>query len=212
MSKLVILGTGAFAEELADIASDGDAHEVVGFAENWERARVPGPLLGLPVHWIDDLPEAAAGCELICAIGTTARFGFTDRCEELGLTFGRVVHPTARLSRTSEIGPGTTLSAGVIVAAHTTLGRHVIANRGALIGHHTRIGDHVTISPGANIGGRVRIGDRAYIGMGAVVLNDVTVGRGSIVGAGALVNKDVPERVQVLGVPARITKEDVEPR
>jgi sugar O-acyltransferase (sialic acid O-acetyltransferase NeuD family) len=211
MSKLVILGTGVFAEEIADVASDGD-HQVVGFGENWDRAKVPGPLLGLPVHWIDDLKDAALGCELACAIGTTARKGFTDHCEELGLEFARVIHPTARLSRTSTIGAGTILSVGVIVAAHTALGRHVIANRGAMIGHHTRVGDHVTISPGANIGGRVRIGDRAYIGMGAVVLNDVSIGSGSTVGAGAVVTKDVPERVQVLGVPARVTKEDVEPR
>jgi hypothetical protein len=42
--------------------------------------------------------------------------------------------------------------------------------------------------------------------MGAVVLEHIVVGRNAIVGAGAVVTKDVPENVQVLGVPARITK------
>ena len=210
MNKLVLLGTGVFAEEIADVVSDCPDVELVGFAENLDRERAASPLLDLPVHWIEDLPDLE-GCEFVCAIGTTKRSAFTRQVAALGLPFGRVVHPTARLSRTSELGAGSILNVGVMVAAHTRIGEHVIVNRGALIGHHTTIGDHVTISPGSNIGGRVTIGDGAYIGMGSIVLNDVKIGAGSIVGAGAVVTKDVPERVQVLGIPARVTKENVEP-
>jgi acetyltransferase-like isoleucine patch superfamily enzyme len=48
--------------------------------------------------------------------------------------------------------------------------------------------------------------------MAAVVLDGLTVGAGAIVGAGAVVTRDVPARAQVLGVPARVVREDVEPR
>lgn len=208
--RLVLLGTGAFAEEIADVISDCPDTELVGFAENLDPERVERPLLELPVHWIDDLPSLE-GCQFVCAIGTTKRSAFTRRVAELGLPFGRVVHPSARLSRTATLGEGSILNVGVVVAAHTRLGHHVIVNRGALIGHHTTVGDHVTISPGANVGGRVRIGDGAYLGMGSIVLNDLTIGPGSIVGAGAVVTKDVPPHVQVLGIPARITRQDVAP-
>ena len=50
------------------------------------------------------------------------------------------------------------MSVGVIIAAHTTVGQHVVINRGTLIGHHTTVGDYVTISPGSNIAGAVTIG------------------------------------------------------
>ena len=52
----------------------------------------------------------------------------------------------------------------------------------------------------------------AYVATGAVVIDHVSVGSGSVVGAGAVVVADVPDRVQVLGVPARIVKEGIDPR
>lgn len=210
--KLVILGTRIFAEEVADLVADGDDFEVVAFGENHERERCDRPLLGLPVIWIDDLRPLAASHLAVCAIGTTHRTRFIEQADAMGFRFATVRHPTARVSRTSTVGPGSIVSAGAVVAAHTAIGMHVIVNRGVLIGHHTVVGDGVTISPGANVAGRVTIGPGTYVGIGAIVLDYITVGQGSVIGAGAVVTKDVPDHVQVMGMPARITKEGVQGR
>ncbi len=210
--KLIILGTRVFAEEVADLVGDCPEYELTAFGENWERARCEQRVLGLPVIWVDELAPLAASHLAVCAIGTTHRSRFIDQVAALGFAFATVRHPTARVSRTSTVGPGSIVSAGVMVAAHTTLGRHVIVNRGSLIGHHTTIGDCVTISPGANIAGRVSIGDGTYVGMGAIVLDSLKIGRGAVIGAGSLVTKDVPDHVQVVGMPARVTREHVEGR
>lgn len=58
----------------------------------------------------------------------------------------------------------------------------------------------------------VTIGEGAYVGMGAIVLERITIGGYSVIGAGAVVTRDVPQHVQVMGIPARITKENVEER
>ena len=58
--------------------------------------------------------------------------------------------------------------------------------------------------------GSCRIGEATFVAMGAVVLDHLTVGARSVIAAGAVVVRDVPDRVQVVGVPARIVKEDVE--
>jgi len=210
--KLIILGTRVFAEEVADLVVDCAEYELVAFGENWDRSRCSSPLLGLPVIWVDQLGPLAATHVALCAIGTTKRSAFVRHVEAMTFRFATIRHPAARVSGTSTVGPGSILSAGVIVAAHTAIGAHVIVNRGSLIGHHTTIGDFVTISPGANIAGRITIGDGTYVGMGAVILDSLKIGSGSVIGAGSLVTKDVPDNVQVMGVPARITKEGVEGR
>jgi len=209
---LLICGTHSFAVEVADLASAVPGLEVAGFVENMDRERCREPILGKPVTWVDDTPPLASSHEFVCALGTTRRSRFTAQMEAMGFSPGAVVHPAAVVSRASTLGPGAIVSAGVVVGAKTTVGRHVILNRGALVGHHTRIGDHVSVLPGANVAGRCDVGEGAYIGMGALVIDHRCVGRESVVGAGAVVTRDVPARVQVVGVPARIVKEDVEGR
>jgi acetyltransferase EpsM len=210
--KLVILGSRIFAEEVADLVSECDGFRLEAFGENWERERCEETLLGYPIIWIDDLKPLSATHQAVCAIGTTHRSLFVGQARELGFEFAVVRHPSTRVSATSAVGAGSILSVGVIVGAHTTLGEHVIVNRGCLIGHHTRIGDFVTISPGANIAGAVEIGDGSYIGMGAIVLDRIKIGSHAVVGAGAVVTRDVPDNVQVMGVPAQITKTNVDGR
>jgi acetyltransferase EpsM len=206
---LLVLGTRSFALEVADVAEES-GFRVAGFVENLDRERCRETLEGLPVHWIDAVGELAATHLAVCALGTTKRGLLVEQAAERGLRFATVVHPSARVSSRSGVGEGAVVGVGAVVGAHTEIGPHVIVNRGCLIGHHAVIGEYASIMSGANIAGSCRIGERTYVGMGAVVVDHVSVGAGCIVGAGAVVTEDVPERVQVVGVPARIVKRDVE--
>jgi sugar O-acyltransferase (sialic acid O-acetyltransferase NeuD family) len=205
--KLAILGTSLFAPEVADIVEDCGEFEVSVFVENWDRARAGGTLLGRPIVWLEDAAPLAATHLALCSLGTTKRRPFIEAAAAMGFRFATVVHPTARVSRRSVVGPGSFVSAGVFVSAQTRIGSHVVANRGVLVGHDTVIGDYVTLSPGANVAGAVSIGTGTYVGMGATVLDRIRVGEGAVIGAGAVVTKDVPDRVEVMGVPARVVKE-----
>jgi len=206
---LLILGARTFAPEVSDLVSEIPGFRVVGFVENIEPERCRETLEGLPILWADDVAQLADSHWAVCALGSTQRSRFIEQVAACGIPFATLVHPSARISSKSSLGGGTIVSVGVIIAAHTHLGHHVIVNRGSLIGHHTTIGDYVTISPGANIAGACRIGEATYIGMGAVVIDHITIGAHSVVGAGAVVTKDVPDHVQVVGVPARIVKENI---
>ena len=208
--KLVILGNSWLAEEMYDLISEMPEWQVDAFAENLDPQRCKKKLEGLPVIWIDELARMSSTHLAVCGISTTHRGRYTQQAAGLGMSFAAIVHPTARVSARAELGEGCFISAGCVVSTRTVLGDHVFLNRGAMIGHHTRIGELATIQPGANIAGLVEIGERTYVGMGAVVLDRIKIGKGCVIGAGAVVTRDVPDCVQVVGVPAKIVKTDIE--
>jgi sugar O-acyltransferase (sialic acid O-acetyltransferase NeuD family) len=208
--QLLILGTGTFAEEIADVVSEIPGVIVTGFVENMDRRLCEKKLGNLPIFWVDQLSHISKDHEVICGLGTTHRYRYINQVRKYNVTFVTLVHPSSRISQKSSMGEGTFISSGATIAAYTKLGRHVNVNRGVLIGHHTHIGSFVTIGPGANIAGNSRIGDRTYIGMGALVLDHISVGSHSIVGAGAVVTKNVPDNVQVVGIPAKIVKQNID--
>lgn len=207
---LLILGTGSFAEEVAAIAAETPPFEVAGFVENWDRRKCDAPFLGLPVHWIDAIDGMAPSHRAVCALGTTKRRAYIESVAAKGFEFATLVHPSARFLGGPDVGAGSVVNLGVLVASRTRIGRHVLLNRGALVGHHTTIGDFCTIGPGANVAASVDVGEGTYVGMGAVIRDHVRVGRGAVVGAGAVVVRDVPDRVQVVGVPAQVAREGVD--
>jgi sugar O-acyltransferase (sialic acid O-acetyltransferase NeuD family) len=207
--KLLILGTRTFAVEIADIVSEIKGLELVGFVENMNRQCCEERLEEKPIYWVDDISDLAKNHYAVCALSTTYRKRFVEQAAAYNIKFTSVIHPTARISSKSSLKDGSIINSGVIIASHTKLGEHAVVNRGALIGHHTRIGDYVSIQPGANIAGACIIGNSTYIGMGAIVLDHINIGSHSVIGAGAVVTRDVPDNVQVVGIPAKIVKENI---
>ena len=210
--KVLILGAQIFAEEVADLVEETPGFEVKGFIENLSPDRCQAHLLGKPVLWVTELGNLEENCHLLCGIGTNRRREYVEQVKLYNLPFATLIHPSARISQTSNVGTGGIISVNAVIAAHSSLGVHTIVNRGVLIGHHTQIGDYVTIAPGANIAGKCVVEDGCYISMGAVIIDRVRIGANSVVGAGAVVTKDVPANVQVVGIPARVVKEGVHGR
>jgi glycosyltransferase involved in cell wall biosynthesis/serine acetyltransferase len=87
---------------------------------------------------------------------------------------------------------------------------------GIVIHPRVKIGQNVFVSNGVTIGGRnerpevPRIDDDVYIATGAKILGNITIGTGSVIGANAVVIRDVPPRSIAVGVPARISRENID--
>ena len=120
-----------------------------------------------------------------------------------------VVHPSAVVSKSAELGNGAMIHAGVIIGANCSFGEQLSLNRGASIGHHGQVGDFVSFGPGAVACGDCRIARGVFIGAGATILPRLTLGANSVIGAGAVVTKDVAPNTVVVGNPARVVKRGV---
>lgn len=107
---------------------------------------------------------------------------------------------------------------GVEIHPGATIGRNLFIDHGmgVVIGETAIIGDNVLLYQGVTLGGTGKecgkrhptVGNNVVIGAGAKVLRSMTVGENSYVGANAVVIKDVPPNATVVGIPARITKQE----
>lgn len=91
------------------------------------------------------------------------------------------------------------------------IGEYTNIQDGAVIhgdpGKPTILEDHVTVGHRAVVHSAY-IERGTLIGIGAVILDGVRVGAGSIVGAGAVVTKNIPPLSLVVGVPAKVIRQN----
>jgi len=125
----------------------------------------------------------------------------------LQIEYPVLIHPAAKVSHYSLLGPGTIVTADSIVSINTKLGYHVFLNFKCVISHDALIGDNSSLMNGVVISGNATLENKCYLGTNAVVLPGKTIGQESIIGAGAVVNNDIPAFATAVGVPAKVIKQ-----
>jgi sugar O-acyltransferase (sialic acid O-acetyltransferase NeuD family) len=154
-----------------------------------------------------DNPVFVAGHDFIVATGVQAlRRRLSLAIDARGGGLATVIHPSAIVAASAEIGGGSFLAAGAIVNPGARLGRFVIVNTGATVDHDDVLEDGVQICPGAHLAGLVTCREDAFIGTGAAVIPGRSIGRRATIGAGATVVHDIPDDATAVGCPARIIK------
>lgn len=202
--RLVVIGAGGHGKVVAEVAVAA-GYDVLGFFDDFAKFSPlqKYPLLGK----ITELPrKAGQGVLAIVAVGDNHR-----RCELVDeisgcVRFAIVIHPSAVISETAQIGEGTVVMPHVAVNAGAQIGRHAILNTSCSVDHDCVLGDFVHISPGAVLCGGVRVGVGTHVGAGAVVIPGCQIGSWSVVGAGSTVVSNIPEKVVAIGVPARVNR------
>lgn len=198
-------GHGAVALEAAQAAS----RVVLGFVDGNPDLR-GSRVLGVPVCATtqEELIELARReqAEIFLGIGSNSRRAQIVASLGDALPFATLVHPSAIVSPSAHVGPGSLLLPGSILHARARIGAHCILNTGASVDHDCTLGDFVQVSVGAHLGGGVCVGEGSLLGIGALVRNGISIGAKTIVGVGAAVVGDLPAEVVAWGVPARIQR------
>ena len=167
------------------------------------------PVVG-PVSRLETITSTEHGAHMyICAIGNNpVRARVVTQLRELTLhaLWTTAIHPSAIISDSVQIGPGTMICAGAIVNPDTIIGDHVIINTGAQIDHDCQIDSFVHLAPGTVLCGTVNVGQATMIGAGSVVINNLTIGSDTMVGSGSNVVRNLPDKVLSYGNPCRTIK------
>ena len=210
MKNLIIIGAGGFGREVLAIALDIQEQKkdtpwrVKGFITD-----IPGDFhekdtLGYTI--LGDIKNHIVSSDNVYAFAI-ANISFKMKTTRdflsQGAEFVTLIHPTAVIGRTVEIGIGSIISPRVTVTANVSVGSFVRIGGGTSVGHDVNIGDYSTISGTCGINGYAKIGKGAFLASHVVICPHAEVGNFASVGAGSVVLRKVKDDTHVFGVPAK---------
>jgi sugar O-acyltransferase (sialic acid O-acetyltransferase NeuD family) len=162
------------------------------------------------VPWLGSIEEfqPQEGDGFILAVGTPAgKRVILERLRGRGGSFPNMIHPSARLPRTTRLGgEGVIICIGAVIGPDTSIERFVTINASSGTGHDVTIGEFATIGANVTITGNARVEADAVVGTGVVLLPKVKVGVGANIGAGAIVYRSVKAGTTVYAPPAKLLK------
>ena len=197
---VVLIGGGGFAKEVAQYALDV-GKSIKGILSK----EAPSAELAAHAHLGDEASYAiAADDEFVIAIGDARiRQRAYAGLEARGVRWASIVHPTAYIAPSAQLGPGAIICPFAFVGVHARLGAHVVLNTYASVGHDAIVGDCTVFSPYSCINGWANLGEAVFLGSQAVVTPKVVLGGISKVAAGSVVTQDAPRGSLLMGNPAK---------
>jgi len=167
MQKVIVYGASGHGKVVGDILLARKDPSFAGFVD--DRAELQGSrVLGLPVlgdgHW---LQGEARKAKVVVALGVGDNFArqqLAKKCLAWGAELATLVHPTASVSDSARLGPGTVVMAQASINPDAKIGTGVIVNTGAIVEHDVVIGDYAHIAPNAAMGGSIRLGGLFILG------------------------------------------------
>lgn len=164
---LLIIGAGGHGKVVREIASSMHENEKPVYSR---------------IDFLDDhAPEAIGKTEdmaqfrnqytdLFCAIGNNGlRYQFLQQAKGHGYVIPVLIHPTAYVSPSAEIGDGTVIEPNAVVNANSQVGVGGIISVGAIVDHDTTIGTCVHVNAGAIVKAGAKVEALRKIDAGQII-------------------------------------------
>lgn len=211
---MVVIGAGGHAKEIYDVLVKNEdlALAELSFFDSLS-SNLPDLLFGQHpvIRSFEKLEEQFKhDPRFVLGMGSpTIRKKLSEKCRSLGGVLTSVISSHAVIGTYKvTLNTGLNIMHGVIITNEVNIGEGTLINANTTIHHDCMIGKYCEISPNVSITGNVKIGDHCSIGTGAVVLPKIKIGNNVVVGAGAVVTKDIEDNQMVIGIPAKIVRND----
>lgn len=154
--------------------------------------------------------EQAAGMNRVdcfCAIGDLQKrsidFTTIQDLKIPGLQFVNLLHPTATIHDSSQLGENIQVGAHAVIGVGAHVSNCTVINTGSILEHDCQMGEFSHLAPGTTVGGETTIGRFVWIGIGSTILNRISICDNAYIGAGSNVVKNIVEPGKYFGNPAR---------
>jgi len=199
VKKIIIFGTGGFAQIVYSYLRKDPMSQIVAFSAN-EWAIKEKTLYDLPVvpfERIEQLypPDAY---DMFIALGYTdmnkKRARFFGEAKNKGYSLISYIHPSTIVNDELQIGENCFIFEGNVIQPFVKLGDNVIIWTGNVISHHTTIMDHCFIVSHVAIAGNTVIEPNCFIGMNATIRNSIKIAKECVIGAGSVILQNTKEK------------------
>ncbi len=206
--RVVLIGCGRHGRVVGEMISCLDNLELAGIIDPSGKT-LPGiPNLGGDEVLVTLKQKGIQGA--VIGLGgvrdSVPRERIYERIQDAGLELVNVIHPSAYIAPSAQLGTGITVMPKAVINTNSTLHDCVIINSAAVVEHDCTLGAFSNVAPNATLGGNVKLGHGVHIGLGASVRDSIQIASRVVVGAGAVVVKDITEACIVAGVPAKPLK------
>lgn len=210
---LIIIGGSGHGSVIEACVNDNRRHfndfewEVKGFCNDFDTEVDGYPVLGklcdIP-RLIEDGYYFSWGIHLVADNYKTAQL-----YEKLSIPEERwatVIHNTAFIDRSVELGPGVFVMYNSYIAPRTKIGKCSMIKANTNIGHDVVCGDLSHVAMGATVVSCSSIGRCADIAVGSTMLAHTSIGDYAMLGAASLLTHNIPAGEIWVGNPARFFK------
>lgn len=196
MKNLIIIGCSGHAAEIVDYISyinsnsKNTKYNILGFLDNTE---------SFYKHYVfkekflgnADKHIVNNDAYYILAIGNMSiRRKVIDEYLLKGAKFETIIHPTALISKTAQIGKGSLIAHNVSIGPKASIGNFCVINSRSTIGHDSIIGENNFISPQVVVGGFAKVGNDNLFGTNSCLIPEIKIGNFNKIMAGmAILNK-----------------------
>jgi len=197
--KVVVFGTGSFAEIVHFYLSHDSEYEVVAFTANKSRV-VENTLLNLPVVPFEELETLfpAEQYQMYVAVGykkvNRVRADIYSQAKDKGYKLISYISSKCTHWGDAVVGDNCFIFEDNTIQPFVTIGNNVVIWSGNHIGHHVRIGDHVFITSHVVVSGHVRVGSYSFLGINATIRDDISIGEACVIGAGAILMRSTGDK------------------
>jgi len=182
VSQLLVYGSQEFGHVVKNLVLDC-GYEFAGFIDDYAMGE---NILGSYDYVTKMFSPDVFG--IVIAIGykdLMARWHIYQKVLADGYSTPSLIHPRAYVSRSSVVGQGAIVMAGVVVDA-AKVSDLVVLWPGVIVNHDSVIGTNTFLSPNSTVCGFVCVGQSCFVGAAVVIVDHRTVSDFTFIKAGSV--------------------------
>ncbi len=204
MKKLILFGTGAFAEVARCYFDEDSDYKVVAFCADKEYCDSKH-YNGLPLIPFENIENIypPTSYEMHITIGYSKlnfnRFEAYKKAKSKGYKLASYIHSNIKIWDNNIFGDNIFIFENNTIQPFVKFQSNIVLWSGNHIGHHSEINSHTFITSHVVISGFVKVGEFCFFGVNSTIRDSIIIAPKTIIGAGTLILKNTKEEELYIG-------------